>query len=181
MGKLWGPHPATVRWLYEGIIKPSLTYGCLVWGHALKTKSILSKLHRLQRLALLPMSPVRSQTPTAGMEVLANITPLTITINELSIRTYLRIKSHLPVWYLFQIRRWVLGFGLDLENQDRIPPPSNPNTLLLLYSLTLGPPHLLPPTPFSFTLTAPKLLRALELALQFIKWTQHNALSSHPL
>ena len=81
MGKLWSPHPATVRWLYEGIIKPSLTYGCLVWGHALKTKSILTKLHRLQRLALLPMSPVRSQTPTAGMEVLANITPLTVTIN----------------------------------------------------------------------------------------------------
>ena len=98
MGKLWGPNPVTVRWLYEGIVKPSLTYGCLVWGHSLKTKSILLKLHRLQRLALLPMSPVRAQTPTAGLEVIANVKPLTMTVNELSIRTYLRIKAYLPQW-----------------------------------------------------------------------------------
>jgi ribonuclease HI len=152
MGKLWGPNPATVRWLYEGIIKPSLTYGCLIWGHALKTKSILSKLHRLQRLALLPMSPVRSQTPTAGMEVLANITPLTITINELSIRTYLRIKTHLPDWddlgrgnhrgHLFQIKKWVLGFNLDLDNFDRIPPTFQPQHSLttLLSDFGSSPP-----------------------------------------
>ena len=102
------------------------------------------------------------------MEVLANITPLNITINELSIRTYLRIKPHLPVWddlgrgalrgHLFQIKKWALGFDLDLDNFDMIPPPSNPNTLSLPYSLTLDPPHPRPQTPFSFTLTAPKLL-----------------------
>ena len=66
------------------------------------------------------------------MEILANITPLTITINELSIRTYLRIKAHLPVWddlgrgslrgHLFRIKQTALGFNLDLDNLDGIPP-----------------------------------------------------------
>ena len=26
MGKLWGPNPVTVRWLYEGIIELSISY-----------------------------------------------------------------------------------------------------------------------------------------------------------
>ena len=47
-------------------------------GHALKTKTILNKLVRLQRLALLPMSPVWSQTPTAGME---EVLPLSSQLN----------------------------------------------------------------------------------------------------
>ena len=44
MGRCGAPHPAPVRWQYEGIIKPSLTYGCLVWGDALRAKTILLKL-----------------------------------------------------------------------------------------------------------------------------------------
>ena len=58
----------------------------------------LSKLNRLQRLALLPMSPVRSNTPTAGMEILANVIPLTIHIQEMALRSFIRVKSHLPTW-----------------------------------------------------------------------------------
>jgi ribonuclease HI len=140
MGKLWGPHPSTVRWLYEGIIKPSLTYGCLVWGHALTTKSIILKLQRLQRLALLPMSPVRSQTPTAGMEVLANITPITVTIKELSSRAYLRIKPYLTNWddlgrgnlrgHLHHVKKRVGDLNLDLNNLDKIPPTFQPKNSL---------------------------------------------------
>ena len=145
MGKLWGPHPSTVRWLYEGIIKPSLTYGCLVWGHALTTQSITLKLQRLQRLALLPMSPVRSQTPTAGMEVLANITPLTVTIKELSSRAYLRIKPYLTNWddlgrgnlrgHLHHVKKRVGDLNLDLNNLDKIPPTFQPkNSLNIIVS-----------------------------------------------
>ena len=148
MGKLWGPHPSTVRWLYEGIIKPSLTYGCLVWGHSLTTKSIILKLHRLQRLALLPMSPVRSQTPTAGMEILANITPLTITIKELTSRAYLRIKPYLPNWddlgrgtlrgHLYHVKKRVGDLKLDLDNLDKIPPTFQPKNSLNLITADFG-------------------------------------------
>ena len=58
-----------------------LTYGCLVcpW-HALKTKTLITKLHRLKKLALLSMSPVKSHTLTAGLEVFSNIKPLNINI-----------------------------------------------------------------------------------------------------
>ena len=154
MGKLWGPNPSTVRWLFEGIVKPSLTYGCLVWGHALKTKSTLMKLHRLQRLALLPMSPARSQTPTAGMEILANVTPLTIHIQEMALRTYIRIKSYLPAWdnlgklnlrgHLFKIMKQANNLNIPLDNLDKIPLTFHPKNSLKLELTDFGtipPPH----------------------------------------
>jgi ribonuclease HI len=142
MGKLWGPNLSTVRWLYEGIVKPSLTYGCLVWGHALKTRSILSKLHRLQRLALLPMSPVRSQTPTAGMEILANVTPLTIHIQEMALRSFIRVKSYLPTWdnlgrnnlrgHLYKTMKLLNKLNISLDNLDKISLTFQPRNSLKL-------------------------------------------------
>ena len=148
-----GPHPSTVRWLYEGIVKPSLTYGCLVWGHAIKTKAIFSKLIRLQRLALLPMSPVRSNTPTAGMEVLANVTPITISIQEIALRAYLRIKSYLPIWdqlcrnnhrgHLHKTMNLATKLKIPLDNLDKISltfQPKNSINLELTDFGTLPPP-----------------------------------------
>ena len=120
------------------------------------------------------------------MEVLANITPLTITINELSIRTYLRIKTHLPNWddlgrgnlrgHLFQIKKWVLGFNLDLDNMDRIPPTFQPQHSLVTSLSDFGSSQPPPPnSPFFSTLTVPKLRMVLVLDLQSIRWTQTNA------
>jgi ribonuclease HI len=112
------------------------------------------KLHRLQRLALLPMSPARSQTPTAGMEILANVTPLTIHIQEMALRAYIRIKSYLPAWdnlgklnlrgHLFKIMKQANKLNISLDNLDKIPLTFQPKNSLKLELTDFGT---IPPPP----------------------------------
>ena len=98
LGTLWGPSPHIVRWLYEGIIKPSLTYGCMVWGKSSETKSFKTQANKLQRLALLPMAPVRCQSPTAGLEIISNLIPLDIFIQKTATSCFNRIQHLLNPW-----------------------------------------------------------------------------------
>jgi hypothetical protein len=74
-GKEWGPNPFMMRWLYTGVIRPALTYGCLVWTKATTEKSFKDSAQKLQRLALLHMAPFRTKSPTIGLEMLAYIPP----------------------------------------------------------------------------------------------------------
>ena len=108
----------------------------------------------LQRLALLPMSPVRSQTPTAGMEVLANVTPLTISIQEMALRAYLRIKNYLPAWdnlgrnnlrgHLHRTIKLASKLNIPLDNLYKIPLTFQPRNSLKLELTDFGT---LPPPP----------------------------------
>jgi ribonuclease HI len=98
LGRLWGPNPYLMRWAYTSIIRPRLTYGSFVWAHAVVSKPLIqSKLRKLQRMAMLPVACIRPSTPTAGLEVILLLPPLHLLLQELSIRTFLRIHSHLKL------------------------------------------------------------------------------------
>ncbi len=63
LGTMWGPSLIIVRWLYEGIIKLTLTYSNMVWGRMSQSRYFLKQAHKLQRLALLPLALVQTQKP----------------------------------------------------------------------------------------------------------------------
>ena len=71
LGKLWGALPHIMWWAYAGIVRPALTYGCLVWVKAIKRKGIKKDLTHLNHLALLSLGHFRKSTPTAGLEVIS--------------------------------------------------------------------------------------------------------------
>lgn len=93
IGKFWGPCPAQMRWIYTSIIRPSITYGCLVWGRATKHKYFLQKAEKLQRSALMPMAPVRTHSPTIAMEVIAFVPPLDLFIESEVVLAFKRVKN----------------------------------------------------------------------------------------
>ena len=51
VGKKWGFSPKSVKWIYEAIVRPSLSYCCVVWAHTLSGNSarekLVTKVHRL--------------------------------------------------------------------------------------------------------------------------------------
>ena len=94
VGKLWGPQPRMAKWLYTGIVRPALTYGSLVWVKACTSNRVINELTRVNRLALLMLGNFRKGTPTAGLEVLSNTTPLPLYIQGLAIQAWVRTKEH---------------------------------------------------------------------------------------
>jgi ribonuclease HI len=90
-GKEWGPKPFMMRWLYTGVIRPAITYGCLIWAKATNDKMFKEKAQKLQRLALLHMAPFRTKSPTIGLEMLAYIPPLDIFILGEALNAFIRL------------------------------------------------------------------------------------------
>ena len=91
IGKIWGPCPKALKWAYDGIIIPALSYGATVWSRICQNGGIKTKLSSLNRLMMLCMMPVRKSTPTAGMEVILHFPPLDIVLKEKALNEMLRV------------------------------------------------------------------------------------------
>ena len=131
IGKLWGPSPALMRWSYTGIVRPRITYGSFIWAQGAQKLHVKQKFKKLQRLACLPVTHLRHSTPTAGLEVTLNLTPLEFYIKELAIKTYLRIHEKLETNWSGETRtldkghiKWCKTFaddiGINLTDNDMI-------------------------------------------------------------
>ena len=92
IGTMWGPSPRALKWAFNGIIIPSLTYGCIVWYRACAKISIKEKLVKLNRLMSSCMLPFRKSTPTAGLEVVLDLPPLDLRVEEVALKAILRVK-----------------------------------------------------------------------------------------
>ena len=89
-GKTWGLQPKLAGWIYTGMVKPIVQYGCMVLAHAARPTT--PKLVKLSRLACLMIAPAIKSCPTSSMEVLLNLPPLAIDLQTCA------IKSALGVW-----------------------------------------------------------------------------------
>ena len=92
VGRNWGLKPKYCRWMYVSLVRPILTYGCLVWLNSAYKPSHSKKLERVQRKGCLAALNAMRTTATQALEVILDIKPIIIHIKELSLRSYLRLK-----------------------------------------------------------------------------------------
>ena len=90
LGRTWGPSPKLMRWAYTMCVRPFITYGCFVWAHAL-TQPLHQKLQSIQRLALMQCGHMRKAMPTETLNVLTNVPPISLYIQKLVCRSYVRM------------------------------------------------------------------------------------------
>ena len=90
----WGPPQRSMRWLYTGVIRPGITYGCLVWGRAVMTQ-YQDELRRVQGLALMMQGLFRKNTPRRSLEVLSGIEPLHLFIFNQTLKSGYRNLNHI--------------------------------------------------------------------------------------
>ena len=95
-GKSWGCKPQILRWLYTTVVQPSLTYGAVAWGGRVQLSTTKKQLSTLQRLACLTITGAMRTAPTAALEVLLELTPLHIVIEQSRTATLLRIPLEGP-------------------------------------------------------------------------------------
>jgi ribonuclease HI len=91
--KTWGVTPKIALWMYTAITRPIITYAAIVWWRNCDKSNVRNKLTRLQRLACLNITGAMSTTPTAALEVLLNLAPLHIKIEEEAKMAALRLKG----------------------------------------------------------------------------------------
>ena len=90
----WGPPQSSMRWLYTGVIRPGITYGCLVWGRSVMTQ-YQDDLRRVQGLALMLQGLFRKNTPRRSLEVLSGIEPLHLFIYNQMLKAGYRNLHHI--------------------------------------------------------------------------------------
>ena len=94
IGSLWGPNPLALRWALNGIIFPSLSYGCVVWSRICKNEVMKLKLSRLNRLMALSMCPIRKGAPTQGLEIILGLKPIALKIEEHALKSMLNVLPY---------------------------------------------------------------------------------------
>ena len=73
IGKKWGLKPKLIHWIYTAVVRPILTYGCVVWWTALNKKTYLENITKVQRLACLFITGAMRSTPTSALEVMLGL------------------------------------------------------------------------------------------------------------
>ena len=68
----WGPPQSSMKWLYTGVMRPGVTYGCLIWGCAVMNQ-YQDEFRKLQGLALMMQGLFRKNTPRRSLEVLSGM------------------------------------------------------------------------------------------------------------
>ena len=75
--------------LYKSLVRPHLEYAYPVWA-SVKEKDLI-KIDRIQRTALLKASGCLNPTPTSALEVLTNVLPIRLRLQELLCYEYIRL------------------------------------------------------------------------------------------
>jgi hypothetical protein len=75
-GGRWGLGPSVVHWLYTSVIRPPITYACMVCLSGCETARDKRLLSTMQRLASLRITGAVCTTPTNAVEALVDLPPL---------------------------------------------------------------------------------------------------------
>ena len=109
--------PKLVKWAYTGVVRPKLTYASIAWCNGLFYEYQNKELYKLDRLACRAMATLSKTTPQAALNIMFDLVPLHLHIQELAISAYNRLEAVIGVpwepvnrtkkaphlWYLKQL------------------------------------------------------------------------------
>lgn len=93
MGRSWGTSPKISHWLYTSVVRPVLTYGCLVWWTAIEKKKHITALAGVQRSAGLCITGALRSTPTAAIEIILDLKPIDLFIKNVAMKGAARLMT----------------------------------------------------------------------------------------
>ena len=93
----WGPKPQLMRWVYRCVVRPKFTYGAMLWYHSVKTKGMITRLRRLNRLGMNTYATVHRSTPTRGLEIIIDTFLLNLYIQKEAVCAYVRLQNVLTL------------------------------------------------------------------------------------
>jgi ribonuclease HI len=139
VGQQFGPEPRYMKWMYTGIIRPSLCYGALVWWRVAAKTGNHKKLSQLNRLAIMTWGSMRRSSPTSGLEIMSGIPPIDLFLEGEVVKAWCRIeKIRVEIWdgigeaalgHRLELKRTSAEFGLNKYSWDEISELKKPTRL----------------------------------------------------
>ena len=71
-----------MKWIYTAVVRPSLSYGAVIWINGLKTKHNITLLNSVQRLANILISGALLSSPGNALNKINDIIPIDNWIEE---------------------------------------------------------------------------------------------------
>ena len=93
VGPTWGFKPLTMRWIFEAMDRPIISYGSTIWINGIRKKSKQVLLNGVQRLANFLITGAMPSTPGTALDVITGIIPITLWLGEGAVKGALRLKS----------------------------------------------------------------------------------------
>jgi len=100
-GKNWGLPSKAILWIYEAVIRPMMSHGCVVWWPRLDIARARKEIDEIQRLVCICVTGAMRTTATAAMEALLYV-PL--------IQTIVKAKAFATADRLLQNDLWMSNF-----------------------------------------------------------------------
>ena len=95
IGKKWGLNPDKIKWIYNQVILPTLSYACFLWVHKVnKNKYMLKMLEKIQKMATLQITGGFITTPTITLDSIAGIMPIEIRLESMALKTAIRLQTN---------------------------------------------------------------------------------------
>ena len=94
VGPTWGFTPKTMKWIYTAIVRPCLSYGAVVWINGINSKTNVSLLNSVQRLANVLITGALPSTPSVALDMITDIIPIRSWIEEEAIKGSLRLRAN---------------------------------------------------------------------------------------
>jgi ribonuclease HI len=80
IGRDWGLKPDSVKWIYDMIVCPIITYGSVAWWSGSESAAAKATLGKINRMVCVAISGCMRSAPTASLEMLLGIAPLHLRI-----------------------------------------------------------------------------------------------------
>ncbi|XP_055715172.1 uncharacterized protein LOC129809388 [Phlebotomus papatasi] len=118
IGKTWGLSPKVMHFIYTQVVRPVIGFASVVWWPRVKLKCTVEALNRFQRHACLAITGALRSTPTAALEVLLNLLPLHIFIEQEALKCAIRLRNR----ELWNDRGTLIGHRKILKDVEEIFP-----------------------------------------------------------
>ena len=79
-GRNWGLPSRAILWIYEAVVRPMLSHGCVVWWPKLNAETIAKEFSEVQRLVCICSTGAMKTTSTAALEALLDLPPIQLVV-----------------------------------------------------------------------------------------------------
>jgi Reverse transcriptase (RNA-dependent DNA polymerase)/Endonuclease-reverse transcriptase len=90
----WGLNPARIKWIYDQVVIPRITYGSIVWWDKCLQSHAATKINRIQNPFIRAIVGSTKLSPVEPIKTLLGISDITDNIINNSVLTFLRLKNN---------------------------------------------------------------------------------------